>query len=81
LLPIGTGYGYGGMQVYGRDHEIRSILDFITQNRNSYASLAVCRRAVDPGLSLVTEEVINNLKEHLQQAPDREIEAYFSIVM
>lgn len=65
----------------GRDREIQSILQFVRQNPNSYASLAVCRRAIDQGLGEVTEPVIHQLQQRLDQAPADEIDAYYSIVM
>jgi hypothetical protein len=64
-----------------RSLEIERILDFVATNRNSYASLAVCRRALDPGLEQVTRETVEELRNHLQQAPDAEIDAYYSVVM
>lgn len=65
----------------GREREIQRIMDFVRSHRNSYASLAVCRRALDQGLSEVTEPIIAQLEEYLAQAPTEEIEAYYSIVM
>lgn len=64
-----------------RDLEISRILEFVEQNRNSYASLAVCRRALDPGMEQVTPGTIQELREYLTDAPDDEIDAYYSIVM
>lgn len=64
-----------------RSQEIEKIMEFVDRNRNSYASLAVCRRALDPGLERVTLGTIGALREHLDTAPDEEISAYYSIVM
>jgi hypothetical protein len=64
-----------------RSLEIERILDFVSTNRNSYASLAVCRRALDPGLEQVTRETVDELRNYLLQAPDAEIDAYYSVVM
>lgn len=64
-----------------RKKEIERILEFVRAHRNSYASLAVCRRALDQGLSEVTEPVIAQLEDYLAQAPDEEIAAYYTIVM
>ncbi|NMB46365.1 MAG: hypothetical protein GX998_08150 [Firmicutes bacterium] len=56
------------------------ILDFINSHPESYASLAVCRRALDPGLGQVSRSTIYELAGHLEQAPMEEIAAYYSIV-
>lgn len=63
-----------------RKDDIERIVQFVRENRNSYASLAVCRRAIDSGLGQVTEPVIGELQSHLEQASDDEIDAYYSIV-
>lgn len=65
----------------GRKREIERIMEFVRAHRNSYASLAVCRRALDQGLSEVTDPVIAQLEQYLAEAPDDEIEAYYTIVM
>ena len=65
----------------GRDQEIDAIVSFVSAHPNSYASLAVCRRALDSGIERVDGSVVNALKEHLETASDREIDAYYSIVM
>lgn len=64
-----------------RNQEIDRIMEFVERNRNSYASLAVCRRALDPGLESVTANTVQELRSHLVDAPDDEIAAYYSIVM
>ncbi len=64
----------------GRQAEIEAILDFVSTHRHSYASLAVCRRALDSGISEIDGEIIEELREHLQAAPDDEVEAYYSII-
>lgn len=63
-----------------RRQAINAIMEFVNQHRESYASLAVCRRAVYGGLDAITGSVINQLGEHLEQAPNDEIEAYYYIV-
>lgn len=35
---------------------------------------------MDPGLERIDDDVINRLAEHLRNAPDEEVNAYFSIV-
>lgn len=65
----------------GRDHAVESILSFVSEHPNSYASLAVCRRALDSGIELVDRSVIDALRMHLEEAPQDEIDAYYSIVM
>lgn len=64
-----------------RQAEIERILSFVADHRESYASLAVCRRALDPGLPAVTPQVVTELRRRLEGAPDDEIEAYYSIIM
>lgn len=64
-----------------RNREIRSIVQFVNDNRESYASLVVCRRAIDSGLGEITDPIIHKLQEHLAVAPPEEIDAYYSIVM
>lgn len=63
-----------------RRDEIEQILQFIAEHPESYASLAVCRRALDGGLERVTGETISLLEQYLHQAPDEEIDAYYTIV-
>lgn len=64
-----------------REREIRAILRFVSDHPQSYASLAVCRRAIDAGIGEVTKPIIQQLAQHLAEAPDEEIAAYYSIVM
>lgn len=64
----------------GRSEGIDQILQFIQQHPESYASLAVCRRALDNGLERVTGDVLLRLEEYLREAPDDEIEAYYTII-
>ena len=64
-----------------KEEEIQKIISFIQQNPHSYASIAVCRRAVDSGISTVTNSVIEELKRQLIEADENEIEAYYTIVM
>lgn len=61
--------------------KVHKIIDFVEQHRNSYASLAVCRRALDPGLEQVTVDTVSELRDYLTTAPNEEIDAYYSIVM
>lgn len=63
-----------------RTDEIETIVEFVSRHRNSYASLAVCRRALDSGLDRVDDSVIEQLRAHLDQAPEEELDAYYSIV-
>lgn len=64
-----------------RQHEIEEILQFIAEHPESYASLAVCRRALDRGLERVTIHTLLQLEEYLHQASDDEIDAFYTIVM
>ncbi len=64
-----------------RAQSVESIVDFISEHPNSYASLAVCRRALDSGIETVDESVIGALRTHLESAPEDEVDAYYSIVM
>lgn len=72
---------YQGSGERGREQEIDAIVSFVSAHPNSYASLAVCRRALDSGIERVDGSVVNALKEHLDRASDNEIDAYYSIVM
>ncbi|HEX6972274.1 MAG TPA: hypothetical protein VF234_08655 [Limnochordia bacterium] len=63
-----------------REQGIATILDFVSRHRHSYASLAVCRRAIDTGVAEVTPEVLAALRHRLAGAADEEIAAYYSIV-
>lgn len=64
----------------GREAEIEAILGFISRHPHSYASLAVCRRALDSGIDRVDSAVIHDLDSYLQHAPDDEIQAFYSII-
>lgn len=64
-----------------REYEIEQIVNFVHDHPGSYASLAVCRRALDAELEQVTRAIVDDLRAHLEQAPDDEVNAYFSIVM
>ncbi|HEY8495822.1 MAG TPA: hypothetical protein VIK98_02140 [Limnochordales bacterium] len=63
-----------------RREEIQQILQFVAEHPESYASLAVCRRALDVGLERVTGQTVEMLEQYLQHAPDDEIDAFYSIV-
>lgn len=63
-----------------RSHEIETICSFVKEHPHSYASLAVCRRAIDSELEQVSSSIVDELREHLTQASDDEISAYYSIV-
>ncbi|NLJ25199.1 MAG: hypothetical protein GX354_07220 [Firmicutes bacterium] len=63
-----------------RGQQVDRILDFVNSHPESYASLAVCRRALDPGLAQVNRSTIYDLAEYLEQASSEEIAAYYSIV-
>ncbi|MBO8141354.1 MAG: hypothetical protein H0Z37_04130 [Firmicutes bacterium] len=64
-----------------REEGIAQILRFIQEHPESYASLAVCRRALDGGLERVTGATVTQLEKYLRGAPDDEVEAYCSIIM
>ncbi|MGI6037955.1 MAG: hypothetical protein ACOYD6_06970 [Limnochordia bacterium] len=63
-----------------REGQIEAILQFISEHRESYASLAVCRRALDQGLAEITGGIIEDLETKLTTATADEIAAYYSIV-
>ena len=63
-----------------RRDEIDEILRFVQEHPESYASLAVCRRALDGGLGRVTGDTLLQLEQYLHEAPDDEIEAYYTII-
>lgn len=71
----------GVMNMFGRGEGIAEIMRFVHDHPESYASLAVCRRALDGGLDRVTGTTLNELQQYLEDdASDDEIEAYFSII-
>lgn len=55
-------------------------MEFVQRHPESYASLAVCRRALDAGLDRVTPQVVERLASYLQEAPEDEVMAFHSIV-
>ncbi len=63
-----------------RIRQVATILDFIGNHPESYASLAVCRRAIDPGLAYISRDTLFELEDYLDEAPGEEIAAYYSIV-
>lgn len=63
-----------------RRDEIDEILRFVQEHPESYASLAVCRRALDGEVARVTPEIVDELARSLEEAPEDEVMAYFSIV-
>ncbi|NLJ85538.1 MAG: hypothetical protein GX322_03790 [Firmicutes bacterium] len=63
-----------------RLRQVELILEFIRSHPESYASLAVCRRALDPGLAYISRDTIFELEEYLDEASGEEIAAYYSIV-
>lgn len=69
-----------GPRERGREADIEAILDFVSAHPHSYASLAVCRRALDSGISEIDGEILRELRAHLESAPDDEVEAYYSII-
>src|SRR5690606_41706667 len=58
-----------------RRDEIDEILRFVQEHPESYASLAVCRRALAGGVERVTGETRLQLEQYLHEAPDDEIGA------
>lgn len=73
-----------GQDWVGRDERsrrIRTILDFVSDHRESLASLVICRRALGQGVDRVNNELVNELGEHLRQAGDEEIACYYDIVL
>lgn len=59
---------------------VQRILDFVGNHPESYASLAVCRRALDRGLEAVTSDTVHRLADYLAKASQDEVEAYYDIV-
>lgn len=69
------------MSLLGRGEGIAEILRFVEDHPESYASLAVCRRALDGGLDRVTGTTVSQLQQYLEDdASDDEIEAFFTII-
>ena len=63
-----------------KEADIEAIMAFVSAHPHSYASLAVCRRALDSGIGEIDGETLRELREHLESAPDDEVEAYYSII-
>jgi len=67
---------------WDRNSVVETIIDFVTEHPESYASLAVCRRALDKGLAVITAGTIADLRRHLFEiADEKELAAYRSIVL
>lgn len=67
--------------MFRRGEGIGEIMRFIQDHPESYASLAVCRRALDGGLDRVTGATLSQLQQYLEDdASDDEIEAYYTII-
>lgn len=67
--------------MFVRGEGIAEILRFIGDHPESYASLAVCRRALDGGLDRVTGNTLAELQQYLEDdASDDEIEAFYTII-
>ncbi|MGE5483310.1 MAG: hypothetical protein ACM3VX_10525 [Bacteroidota bacterium] len=64
-----------------RERRIKSIMDFVSDHRESLASLVICRRALGEAVPRVNGSLIQQLGEHLQQANDEEIASYYDIVL
>lgn len=69
-----------GPRERGREADVEAIMEFVSAHPHSYASLAVCRRALDSGLEAIDGDTLRSLREHLEAAPDGEVEAYYSII-
>jgi len=69
-----------GPRERGREADVEAIMAFVSAHPNSYASLAVCRRALDSGIGEIDRETLDQLREYLERAPDDEVEAYYSII-
>lgn len=69
-----------GSSLVEPSERVKQIIDFVRSHPESYASLAVCRRALDRGLERVTPEIVERLANYLQTAPENEVMAYHSIV-
>lgn len=69
-----------GPRERGREADVEAIMEFVSAHPHSYASLAVCRRALDSGIGEIDRETLEQLRAYLKQAPDEEIAAYYSII-
>lgn len=69
-----------GPRERGREADVEAIMAFVTAHPHSYASLAVCRRALDSGIGEIDQATLQELREYLQRAPDDEVEAYYWII-
>lgn len=64
----------------GKKADIEAIMAFVSTHPHSYASLAVCRRALDSGIHEIDGNTLQELHDYLNSAPDDEVEAYYSII-
>lgn len=65
-----------------RQEVIRQVLRYVTEHPESFASLAVCRRALgsEPDGGQVDEATRARLEARLETVPDDELEAYYYII-
>ncbi|WP_324717248.1 hypothetical protein U7230_02905 [Carboxydochorda subterranea] len=66
---------------HAREEVIRRVMEYVREHPESFASLAVCRRALgaEPG-GAVDEGTRRRLGARLETVPDDELEAYYYIV-
>lgn len=64
-----------------RQAVIQQVLAYVREHPQSFASLAVCRRALgsEPERE-VDDETRSRLEARLQHVPDEELEAYYYII-
>lgn len=63
-----------------RRKQMEEIVDFVSRNRNSFATHAVCSRILGDRYIGIGENTINDLKAMLPQTSDDELEACYYII-
>ncbi len=65
-----------------RQAVIQRVMTYVREHPQSFASLAVCRRALgsEPDEGQVDDETRARLEARLETIPDEELEAYYYIV-
>ncbi|MBE3578205.1 MAG: hypothetical protein IMX00_11015 [Limnochordales bacterium] len=64
-----------------RERRIKAIVDFVSDHRESLASLVICRRALGEAVPRVNGQLIQQLGEYLQHANDEELASYYDFVL
>ncbi|NLG69641.1 MAG: hypothetical protein GX496_08805 [Firmicutes bacterium] len=78
--PLRKDRGWSGPP--DRHAVIQRVMTYVREHPQSFASLAVCRRALgsEPDEGQVDDETRARLEARLETIPDEELEAYYYIV-